>query len=84
MLEKKPESIAELLDGITPEIYRRLRDAVELGKWETGQLLSDEQREYCMQAIIAYEHKYVPLDERTGFMNPETLAGSRCAKKEDQ
>ena len=84
MLEKKPESIGELLDGITPEIYQKLRTAVELGKWETGQLLSDEQKEYCMQAIIAYEHHHVPLDQRTGFMDPESLAGSRCTKKEGQ
>ena len=84
MLEKKPDSIAELLDSITPDIYQKLRNAIELGKWETGQLLSDDQKEYCMQAIIAYEHKTVPLDQRTGFMNPETLAARRCANKEEQ
>jgi len=82
MLESKPESIDELIDGITPEIYQNLRSAIELGKWETGEPLSDEQKEYCMQAIIAYEHRHVPVERRTGFMNPQALAATRCAKQE--
>jgi len=82
MLESKPESIDELIDGITPEIYQNLRSAIELGKWETGEPLSDEQKEYCMQAIIAYEHRHVPVERRTGLMNPQALAATRCAKQE--
>ena len=84
MLENKPESIDELINGITPEIYQKLRTAIELGKWQTGELLSDEQKGYCIQAVIAYEHRYVPVEQRTGFMNPETLAGSTCSKPEEQ
>jgi uncharacterized protein YeaC (DUF1315 family) len=84
MLEIKPENIDQLIDAITPEIYQSLRSAVEVGKWESGQLLSDAQKEHCLQAIIAYEHRYVPVNQRTGFMNPDTLASSRCAKDQDQ
>ena len=79
MFETKPESITALIEGITPEIYQKLRTAVELGKWETGQPLTDEQKENCLQAVIAYEHRHVPIEQRTGFMNPEALAGSACS-----
>jgi len=82
MLGNKPESIDELVDGITPEIHQKLKSAVELGKWESGEALSEEQKAYCMQAIIAYEHRHVPIEQRTGFMNPRAMAGSNCTKKE--
>ena len=84
MLENKPETIDELIDAITPEVYQKLRTAIELGKWETGQPLSDEQKEYCLQAVIAYEHRYVQVEQRTAFMNPQTLAASGCKKQEGQ
>ena len=82
MFENKPESIDELIDSITPEIYQNLRTAIELGKWETGQPLSEQQKEYCMQALIAYEHRYVPVERRAGFIDPQALAASSCEKQE--
>lgn len=83
MLETKPHSIGELIDTITPEVYQKLKTAIELGKWESGESLSEEQKEYCLQAIIAYEHRHVPLEQRTGFMAPGATASTHCAKKED-
>ena len=80
MLEIKPENIEQLIDLISPDIYQKLRTAVEEGNWESGEPLSQDQKEYCLQAIIAYEHRHVPIEERTGFMNPETLAGTLWKK----
>lgn len=61
----------QMLDTLTPDIYQRLKQAVELGKWPDGRLVSGEQRELCMQAMIAWEHKHLPPEEHTGYIEPE-------------
>lgn len=48
----------ELINAITPEAYERLQYAVETGKWPEGQVLSQEQRDSCMQAVMLYQAKY--------------------------
>ncbi len=53
-------NLQELLSSLTPEIYQNLKRAVELGKWSDGNRLSSEQRQLCMQAMIAYEHQHLP------------------------
>jgi uncharacterized protein YeaC (DUF1315 family) len=63
--------LQQLLNSITPEIYQNLKVAVELGKWADGNKLSREQRQLCMQAVIAYEHKHLPPEEHTGYIPPE-------------
>ena len=42
-------------ENITPEIYLNLKQALELGKWADGRKLTPEQKETCMQAVIAWE-----------------------------
>ncbi len=61
-----------LINAITPEAYENLRNAVAIGKWPDGRVVSPEQKENCMQAIIAYERKHVPLEERTGYVPPKS------------
>ncbi len=63
--------LEQLINNITPEIYERLKTAVELGKWHNGNKLSTEQRQLCMQAVIAYEHNNLPPEQRTGYIPPE-------------
>ncbi|EME3968567.1 DUF1315 family protein [Vibrio fluvialis] len=48
----------QLIDAITPEAYERLVFAVETGKWPEGTILSQEQRDYCMQAVMLYQSKH--------------------------
>ena len=60
----KPESIDALVEAMTPTIYENLKTAVELGKWGYGAMLSPEQVESCLQAIILYETKNLPESER--------------------
>jgi len=62
----KPESLEQLIENMTPEIYANLRSAVELGKWNDGSKLSDQQRELCMEAVILYEARNLPEAERVG------------------
>ncbi|GLS28149.1 YeaC family protein [Marinibactrum halimedae] len=62
----------QLLESIDPTIYQNLKRAVELGKWPNGQVLSQAQRETCMQAIIAYEMKHLSPEARTGYVPPKS------------
>ena len=41
----------EMIDAITPDIFERLVQAVELGKWPDGVKLTEEQRANCIQLI---------------------------------
>lgn len=63
----------QLLQAITPEIYQRLVRAVEIGRWPDGRALSAEQRESCLQAIIAYDQRK-PEEQRTGYVPPKSTA----------
>ena len=68
-------------ENITPEIYQSLKQALELGKWADGRKLNPEQKETCMQAVIAWELKNLPEDQRTGFMGGQEC-GSKSKKAE--
>lgn len=59
----------ELLNSITPTVYQNLKLAVEIGKWPDARPLTTEQRELCMQAVIAYEQKNLAEHERTGYID---------------
>ncbi len=60
--------IKALIATIDPTIYENLKQAVELGKWNNGTVLSKEQKALCMQAIIAYDIKHKPEHERVGYV----------------
>ena len=60
-------SFAQMLENITPDIYEGLKLAVEICKWP-------DQVEPCLQAVIAYEAKHLPEDQRTGYMGPQECA----------
>ena len=62
------QSFDELIASMTPEIYHNMRRAIELGRWPDGRVLSAEQKELCMQAVIAWETRHVPEEQRTGYM----------------
>ncbi|MGQ9425179.1 YeaC family protein [Gilvimarinus sp. F26214L] len=59
----------ELSQNLDPDVYQRLKTAIELGKWPNGEVLSPHQKEITMQAIIAYEVKNLPPEERTGYIH---------------
>jgi len=59
----------QLIQTITPEIYQNLKQAVELGKWADGKALTPEQKQHCMQAVIAYDAAHKSEEERVGFIH---------------
>ena len=53
-------NFVEVASTITAEVYESFKLAVEIGKWPDGRKLSLEQKELCLQAMIAYELKHLP------------------------
>lgn len=59
----------EVAANLTPEVYQRLREAVELGKWPNGEVLSREQKALCLEALMTYEVRNgVPEQHRIGYI----------------
>lgn len=56
-------NIDALLSAMSPQVYERLRTAVETGKWPDGTVLSEEQRDSCMQAVLLYQSKVAQSTE---------------------
>lgn len=63
--------IEQVLQAVTPDVYKKLKLAVEIGKWPDGSKLSAEQRATCLQAVIAYDSQHKPESERVGFIAPK-------------
>ncbi|MNP71778.1 hypothetical protein D3C76_1682150 [compost metagenome] len=69
-------SFAHLISNITQDVYESLKLAVEIGKWPDGRKLTQEQKELSLQAVIAWELKHLPEEERTGYMGPQECSST--------
>lgn len=70
-------NIEQMLAVLNADIVDKLRTAVEIGKWENGIALTQEQREISMQAVLIWESKNLPEEQRTGYID-------RGTKEEDE
>lgn len=70
------KNFTDLIQSITPETYKTLKLAMEIGRWGDGTQLTQEQKELIMQAMIMWEMTHLPEEERTGY-----LGGQECAKQ---
>lgn len=61
----------DILANLNDEIYERFKTAVELGKWPDGKVLTAEQKQTCMQAMVIWENAHVAKTERTGYVPPK-------------
>lgn len=68
-----------MINSIDQDTYASLKQALELGKWDNGISLTREQKEMTMMAIIAWEQKNLPEEERSGY-----LGGQQCGSKSKQ
>lgn len=48
---------------MSPEIYDKLRVAVETGKWLDGSELTEQQRDISMQAVMLYQAKILKSEQ---------------------
>lgn len=78
-------NIEQMLSVLDETIVDRLRTAVELGKWANGVALTKEQREICMQAVLAWEFKHLPEEQHTGYIDRGTKKeNEQCDSHEPQ
>lgn len=72
-----------MIQQMTPSIYASLKQAVALRKWPDGRMLSAEQTELCLEAVMRYEIEHnVPEEQRVGYMGNAGCA-SKKADEED-
>ncbi|CNC09194.1 protein YeaC [Yersinia pseudotuberculosis] len=50
--------LEDLISVMTPEIYQRLVQAVELGKWPDGVALTSEQKENSLQMVMLWQARH--------------------------
>lgn len=77
-------TIDKMLEALTPEIVDSFRRAIETSKWPDGRRLTDAQRATCMQAVIAWEHRHLPENQRTGYIDKgDKKEGEVCESTHD-
>lgn len=63
------QSFETLVENMTEDVWQRMRQSVELGRWPDGRRLTDEQRELSLEAVIAWEiRNNIPVEQRTGYL----------------
>jgi len=63
-----------MIDALTPALYRRLKTAVETGRWPDGRNVTPTQREHALQAVIAWEARNLAPEQRAGYIEPRACA----------
>jgi len=77
------EEFLKTTQDLTPELYKRFKRAIELGKWADGVRLKPEQTELCMEAVLNYEMAHVAEEERTGYMESQCKSQSGKDAEDD-
>ena len=73
----------QAIEAMSRETYQNLKKALESGKWPDGKLLSREQRENTMQAVIAWGRLHLEAEERVGFINKKHKEGDVCDEPDE-
>jgi uncharacterized protein YeaC (DUF1315 family) len=72
------ESYEDAIVAMPREVYDRMVDALSLGKWPDGRSVTDTQRIDTMKAVILWGQHHLPEDQRIGFIDKGSKAGSLC------
>jgi uncharacterized protein YeaC (DUF1315 family) len=48
----------QFVDSLDDKTINKLKTAVEIGRWENGDKLSEQQRESAMQAVMLWQAKH--------------------------
>ncbi|WP_396589225.1 YeaC family protein [Bermanella sp. R86510] len=77
-------NIDDLIASMTPEIYKNMRDAVELGRWGDGRAMTAEQKTHSLEALIRYEHLHnIPEEQRVGYVDTSNKKKKSAATSDD-
>ena len=74
----------QMIESMSPEIYRSMRQALELGRWPDGRPLTAKQKEDTMQAVIAWGEKHLPPEQRIGYIDRGKKAGEVCDEPDEK
>ncbi|MBT0722992.1 DUF1315 family protein [Rosenbergiella sp. S61] len=50
--------LQRVLAEMTPEVYQRLVNATETGKWPDGVALTPDQKEYTLQLVLMWQARH--------------------------
>lgn len=68
--------------ALDESVIDRFRKAIEIGKWANGERLNPSQLQVCMQAVVIWENAYLPVHERTGYIQKPRddgqIVGEEC------
>ena len=56
-------NINDMAKSLSPEVYERLKTAVETGKWPDGNKLDEAQRQQSMQLVMIYQSQVLKSDQ---------------------
>ncbi|WP_289028524.1 DUF1315 family protein [uncultured Paraglaciecola sp.] len=54
---------AMLLQNMSEQVYQKLLQSVETGKWLDGSPLTEQQKEISMQAVMMYQAKVLKSEQ---------------------
>ncbi|TGG95725.1 DUF1315 family protein [Natronospirillum operosum] len=72
-------SFAEAATQLPREIIDRMREALALGHWPDGQVLTPEQQQTTMETVLTWEAAHLPPEQRTGYID-RSSCGSGAAE----
>lgn len=52
-----------MVEAMTPEIYAKLCEAVETGKWLDGTPMNEQQQQSSIQAVMLYQAKMLESEQ---------------------
>lgn len=68
----------ETIRAMGRDVYDRMLDALSTGRWPDGRVVTPEQRENTMRAVIAWGELHLPPEERVGFIDKGHKEGDDC------
>ena len=78
-------NVDELISAMTPDIYLNMKQAVELGRWGDGRVMTKEQKAHSLEALIRYEHLHdIGETERVGYVDMSNKRKKKAADSHTQ
>ena len=66
----------QLIAQLTPEVYLRLKTAIETGKWPDGRVLNQDQKASCLEAVLRYQTMKLDATQHSGYMSDKCASTS--------
>jgi len=78
-------NVNDLINAMTPEIYLNMKQAVELGRWGDGRIMTKEQKSHSLEALIRYEHlNDISETDRVGYVDMSNKRKKKAASDDTQ